>query len=64
MDARLFAYLSYRDAPAALSWMEHVGFSLVRRQDSGAGEVAHAEVRMGDAVIMVSSADGTTSAPR
>jgi uncharacterized glyoxalase superfamily protein PhnB len=63
MDARLFAYLSYRDAPAALSWMEHVGFSLVRRQDSGAGEVAHAEVRMGDAVIMVSSADADYQRP-
>lgn len=63
MDARLYAYLSYRDAPAALSWMEGVGFSLVRRQDSDAGEVVHAEVRMGDVVIMVSSADADYQRP-
>lgn len=57
MDARLYAYLSYRDAPSALSWMEAIGFVLVRRHDTLTGSVAHAEVRMGDAVVIVSSAE-------
>ncbi|SFU04299.1 hypothetical protein SAMN05660657_05034 [Geodermatophilus amargosae] len=31
MGARLAAYLSYRDAPAALRWMEAIGFTIFRR---------------------------------
>jgi len=57
MGAKLFAYLSYPDAPAALAWMERVGFDVVRRQDGAAGRVVHAEVRLGDAVLMVASDD-------
>ena len=38
MMTKLFAYLSYQDAPAALDWMERVGFEVVRREDgAGAG---------------------------
>lgn len=55
MDARLYAYLSYTDAPAALEWLQQVGFDVVRRQDGPAGQVLHAEVRMGEAVLMVAS---------
>ncbi|GAA4027482.1 hypothetical protein GCM10023063_05890 [Arthrobacter methylotrophus] len=43
--------------------MEEVGFSIVLRQDGSAGEVVHAEARMGDAVIMVSSADADYQQP-
>jgi uncharacterized glyoxalase superfamily protein PhnB len=57
MGARLAAYLSYRDAPAALRWMEAVGFTLVRRADAGDGAVTHAEVRWDDVVLMVASDD-------
>ncbi|MDD7833778.1 MULTISPECIES: VOC family protein [Paenarthrobacter] len=57
MDPRLFAYVSYVDAPAALDWLKQVGFAVVRRQDGADGAVIHAEVRFGDAVIMVASDD-------
>ena len=57
MGARLAAYLSYRDAPAALRWLEAVGFGVVRRSDGEDGTVAHAEVRCDDVVLMVASYD-------
>lgn len=57
MEPRLFAYLSYPDAPAALDWLQAVGFDVVRRQDGPDGTVVHSEVRMGDAVLMVAGND-------
>ena len=57
MNARLFAYLSYRDAPAALDWLAACGFTTVRRIDGDDGRVIHAEVRLGEAVVIVSSND-------
>ena len=57
MEPRLFAYLSYPDAPAALEWLQAVGFAVVRRQDGAGGTVLHAEVRLGLAVVMVASSD-------
>jgi uncharacterized glyoxalase superfamily protein PhnB len=63
MNAKLFAYLSYPDAPAALEWMERVGFAVVRRQDAPSGQVVHAEVRLGDAVLMVASNDAEYQRP-
>lgn len=63
MNAKLFAYVSYRDAPAALDWMEQVGFELVRRQDGVTGQVVHAEVRLGDVVLMVASDDAAYQRP-
>jgi uncharacterized glyoxalase superfamily protein PhnB len=63
MNAKLFAYLSYPDAPAALEWMERVGFDVIRRQDAPSGQVVHAEVRLGDAVLMVASNDAEYQRP-
>jgi uncharacterized glyoxalase superfamily protein PhnB len=63
MNAKLFAYLSYPDASAALEWMERVGFAVVRRQDAPSGQVVHAEVRLGDAVLMVASNDAEYQRP-
>jgi uncharacterized glyoxalase superfamily protein PhnB len=57
METKLYAYLSYPDAPAALDWLQAVGFEVVRRQDGPEGTVLHAEVRMGEAVLMVASSD-------
>jgi uncharacterized glyoxalase superfamily protein PhnB len=64
MSAELFAYLSYRDAPDALRWMQAVGFEVVRRQDGPNGRVVvHAEVRLGDVVLMVASVDADYVTP-
>ena len=57
MAQRLFGYLSYRDAPAALEWMQALGFEGVRRQDGDDGSVTHCEVRLGEVVLMVASND-------
>jgi uncharacterized glyoxalase superfamily protein PhnB len=63
MGVRLAAYLSYRDAPAALQWLQAVGFAVVRRADGPDGTVAHSELRCGDAVLMVASYDADYSRP-
>lgn len=61
--AALAAYLSYRDAAAALAWLTAVGFDVVTRQDAADGTVVHAEVRLGDAVAMVAAADAAYVTP-
>jgi len=63
MDAKLFAYLSYGDAPAALDWLQAVGFDVIQRQDGPAGTVLHAEISMGEAVLMVASSDAASQRP-
>lgn len=63
MATRLFAYVSYPDAASALAWLEEVGFRTIRRQDGPDGRVVHAEVGMGDAVVMVSSDDAAYERP-
>jgi uncharacterized glyoxalase superfamily protein PhnB len=62
-SGHLHAYLSYRDAPAALEWLQQVGFEVGRRQDAADGAVVHAEVRLGDVVLMVASADDAYVTP-
>lgn len=62
-DAALFAYLSYRDAPAALEWLTALGFEVVTRQDGSRGMVLHAEVRLGAVVLMIASADADYGTP-
>ena len=59
----LHAYLSYRDAEVGLRWLEQVGFTVVTRQDDPDGTVLHAEVRCGDVVLMVASADAAYDVP-
>lgn len=53
-DSKLFAYLSYRDGVAALDWLQKAfGFETVTVNKDDAGTLAHAEVRRGDAVLMI-----------
>jgi uncharacterized glyoxalase superfamily protein PhnB len=59
----LFAYLSYRDAPAAIDWLEAIGLQVVIRQPGNDGTVLHAELRLGDAVVMLASADADYTVP-
>src|SRR3712207_3722690 len=63
VTAQLFAYVSYRDARAALDWLAALGFSEVRRQEGSDGVVTHAEVRWGDVVLMVSGDTADHQAP-
>ncbi|MBB4680129.1 VOC family protein [Crossiella cryophila] len=55
--ARAYPYLGYRDASAALSWLEQVGFTTLGRRDGTDGAVLHAEVRYGEVVLILFSAD-------
>lgn len=57
MAVQLSSYLSYSDAPAAIVWLEAIGFTVVARQDGKHDTVQHAELRMGGAVIMIASND-------
>src|SRR5271157_5061883 len=58
MAAKLFAYLSYHDAPRALEWLTAIGFVIVRKQTGDDDDtIVHSEVRSGDTVLMVASND-------
>jgi uncharacterized glyoxalase superfamily protein PhnB len=61
--AGLHAYLSYRDASEGLRWLHGVGFHVVSRQEGPDGTILHAEVRLGDVVLMVASADAAYEVP-
>lgn len=55
----LHTYFSYVDAPAALSWLGRAfGFETTMRWDDEQGVLAHAELRLGDAAIIVFADDG------
>ena len=59
----LFGYLSYRDAQAAIAWLEAIGFEITARQASDDGTVQHAELRLDDAVVMLATADADYPVP-
>ena len=61
--ASLFTYLSCRDAPAAIDWLEAIGFRVATRQPGDDGTLLHAELRLGDAVVMLASADADYTVP-
>ena len=50
-----YAALRFRDAPGAIAWLEKVGFEATERIDNPDGTVAHAELRLGDGLIMLGS---------
>lgn len=59
MDSRaapafLYAQIPYRDAPAALRWLEQAfGFQTTTQWPDDDGGILHAELRRGDAVVTV-----------
>lgn len=62
--ATLHRYYSYENAPAAIDWLEKtLGFATVARQNADDGSVIHAELKLGDAVIMVASNDNLYDMP-
>ena len=64
--AALHTYLGYRDAPAAIDWLERAfGFETTLRYPDENGGIAHCELRLGDAVIVVfSDREGYERPPR
>jgi uncharacterized glyoxalase superfamily protein PhnB len=62
----LHAYFGYRDAPAAITWLgKAFGFEPTMQFPDEQGGIAHSELRLGDAVIVVfSDHDGYERAPR
>jgi uncharacterized glyoxalase superfamily protein PhnB len=61
--SNLFAYLSYRDVDAAITWLEALGFEPTTRLRDEGNVTVHAELRLGDAVVMVASADEPYQTP-
>jgi len=52
----LHTYLGYRDAPAALDWLARAfGFTATMQFPDERGGLAHAELRLGDAAIIIFS---------
>lgn len=59
----LCPYLYYEDTPAAMDWLDRAfGFRERLRVTDADGSVAHAEMELGDAVIMLGSPAGYQSA--
>jgi uncharacterized glyoxalase superfamily protein PhnB len=53
---RVYAALRYLDAPAAIEWLERaLGFETTERIDNPDGTIAHAELRLGESLIMLGS---------
>jgi uncharacterized glyoxalase superfamily protein PhnB len=64
--ADLHAYFGYRDAPAAIGWLQQAfGFETTVSFSDDSGGILHAELRRGDAAIVVfSDRDGYERPPR
>lgn len=57
MTAQLTAFICYRDPDAMVDWVAEVlGFEVVRSFRDG-GDLAHAELRRGDAVVCIQRDD-------
>lgn len=63
--AILFAYVSYKDAITALDWLQQAfGFEVITKQLSEDGKtLQHAELKLGEAVVMVASYDQDYEVP-
>jgi len=64
--ADLHALFGYRDAPAAITWLQRAfGFETTMSFPDEKGGIAHSELRLGDAVVVVfSDHDGYERPPR
>jgi uncharacterized glyoxalase superfamily protein PhnB len=60
----LHPYFSYRDPATALGWLTALGGTVVARVDGPDGTVRHAEVRIGDVVVMLGGFDDDYDPPR
>ncbi len=52
----IFPFLQYADAPAAIAWLEKAfGFRAVMAHPDGKGGIAHAELQLGQGMVMLGS---------
>lgn len=65
MPASLSLFTLYRDPVAAVSWLESAfGFEVTARFGAQEGMIDHAELRLGEAVVMVQpAATGQSASP-
>jgi uncharacterized glyoxalase superfamily protein PhnB len=50
----IYTALRYRDAAAAIDWLERAfGFQTIARHEAPDGTIAHAELRLGESLIML-----------
>jgi uncharacterized glyoxalase superfamily protein PhnB len=55
-ETRIFPALKYEDAPAAIDWLERAfGFSRHMVAEGERGTIAHAELRLNGAMVMLGS---------
>ncbi|MEK9518708.1 VOC family protein [Streptomyces sp. NPDC087908] len=59
----LHAYLSFDDAPAGMRWLERLGFETVARQADDNGRIIHAELRLGQAVVLLATSQAAYDVP-
>jgi uncharacterized glyoxalase superfamily protein PhnB len=53
---KLFPQLGYRDPEGAIAWLKALGFELLLTWPYPDGGLRHAELRLGDAIVMVGGA--------
>jgi uncharacterized glyoxalase superfamily protein PhnB len=53
---KLFPQLGYRDPEGAIAWLEALGFELLITWPYADGSIRHAELRLGDATVMIGGA--------
>lgn len=56
-DVTLYPCFFYRDAPAAMAWLQRAfGFEVLLQVPGPDGTIAHGELKLGNAVLMLGSA--------
>lgn len=64
-DQRVIPMLAYEDPAAALDWLAHAfGFRETTRYTEPDGRITHAEMQVGDAVIMLANPTPDYEAPK
>lgn len=60
---QLYPQLGYRDPERAISWLQALGFELLLTWPHPDGSLRHAELRMGDAIVMIVGGVGELQQP-
>jgi uncharacterized glyoxalase superfamily protein PhnB len=64
-NATFYPFFRYKDAPTAIEWLGNAfGFKELMNVYNDDGTVGHAELYLGDAIIMVGSGNDLSDVPR